>query len=188
MLHENTPVLETPRLILRRFALGDLDALYALLRDKEVNTFLPWFVPQSVAEAKDFLESRFLAYYGLESAYRYAICSREDNRPIGYVWLDSGDSHDFGYGLARELWHRGIVSEAAAAVVERIRAAGYPYITATHDVNNPHSGGVMSKLGMTYRYSYREQVQPKNQWVTFKMYQLNFDPADQGVYWDYRER
>lgn len=45
----------------------------------------------------------------------------------------------------------------------------------------------MRRLGMRYRYSYKEQWQPKNFPVTFRMYQLNFDGRDQNVYrkyWD----
>lgn len=39
----NTPTLETERLILRKFTEKDLEALYRLLQDQEVNTFYPWF-------------------------------------------------------------------------------------------------------------------------------------------------
>ena len=39
---ENTPLLETERLVLRRFTPLDLDALFAIFSDIEVNTFLPW--------------------------------------------------------------------------------------------------------------------------------------------------
>ena len=45
----------------------------------------------------------------------------------------------------------------------------------------------MRRLGMRYRYSNKEQWQPKNFPVTFRMYQLNFDGRDQNVYrkyWD----
>ena len=45
--------LETPRLILRPFALRDAEAMYALLRDPVVNTFLPWFPAQTLAEAEE---------------------------------------------------------------------------------------------------------------------------------------
>lgn len=61
------------------------------------------------------------------------------------------------------------------------------YVTATHDVNNPYSGEVMKKIGMTYRYSYEEQWQPKGILVTFRMYQLNLDGKDERIYrkyWD----
>ncbi len=38
-----------------------------------------------------------------------------------------------------------------------LRQDGIPYITATHDKNNPRSGDVMRRLGMKYCYSYEEQ-------------------------------
>ena len=41
---------------------------------------------------------------------------------------------------------------------------------------------------MTYRYSYREFWEPKNFWVTFRMYQINFDGDDGFVYSGYLER
>lgn len=53
------------------------------------------------------------------------------------------------------------------AVVEQLRQAGWSYITATHDVRNLRSGLVMQRLGMTYRYSYQEQWQPKDIPVIF---------------------
>lgn len=43
----NTPALETERLALRKFRREDVDALYALYSDREVNRFLPWFPPAS---------------------------------------------------------------------------------------------------------------------------------------------
>ena len=94
------------------------------------------------------------------------------------------EGYDLGYGLRHEFWHRGITTEAARAVVERVEADGLPYLTATHDVNNPRSGSVMRRLGMKYCYSYQEQWQPKDCLVTFRLYQLNFDGGD-AVYWNY---
>ena len=188
MINENTPTLQTERLILRRFVPGDAGALFSLLRDEEVNIFLPWFPLTTPEEAERFLQERFFAYYDKPSAYRYALCLREDDIPIGYICLSNDESHDFGYGLKKEFWHRGLVTEGARAVVERIRAAGYPYITATHDVHNPRSGGVMKNLGMTYRYSYVEQWQPKNIPVTFRMYQVNLDGCTGRVYREYWDK
>ena len=43
----NTPCLETPRLILRRFTEDDIDVLFDLLGDEEVNAFRPCFVERS---------------------------------------------------------------------------------------------------------------------------------------------
>lgn len=45
----------------------------------------------------------------------------------------------------------------------------------------------MKKLGMSYKYSYEEQWQPKDILVIFRMYQLNLDGRNDRVYkkyWD----
>lgn len=57
------------------------------------------------------------------------------------------------------------------------KADGMPFVTATHDRENPRSGAVMQRLGMRYAYSYTELWQPKNIPVVFRMYQISFDPA-----------
>lgn len=37
----NTPALETERLILRKFTENDIEALFLILKDGDVNKFLP---------------------------------------------------------------------------------------------------------------------------------------------------
>ena len=49
----------TDRLILRRFKESDIEALYQLLSDEEVNTFLPWFPIKTIEETYSFYEDRF---------------------------------------------------------------------------------------------------------------------------------
>ena len=84
----NTLRLKTERLILRKFTENDIEALYLILTDQEVNTFLPWFPLKSVEEARSFFEARYAAIYEKPQAYAYAICLKEDNDPIGYIkWL-----------------------------------------------------------------------------------------------------
>ena len=187
----NTPTLETKRLILRKFTENDIEALFLILKDKKVNTFLPWYPMKNLEQAKKFYEERYTFTYLKPQGYAYAICLKSDNFPIGYIKVDMEEPHDFGYGLRKEFWHQGIVSEAAKAVVEQVKKDGLPYITATHDVNNPRSGNVMKKVGMKYCYSYEELWQPKGFFVTFRMYQLNFDGHDDFVYkkyWDMYEK
>lgn len=186
-MYENTPSLQTARLMLRRFTDGDMDAFYRIFSDVEANRFLPWFPLQNPADARRFFEERYVAKYAQPHAYAYAVCLKSDDVPIGYVNVDMGDAHDLGYGLRTKFWHRGIITEAAAAVVAQARKDGLPYITATHDRNNPRSGAVMKKLGMRYQYSYEERWQPKDILVTFRMYQLNLDGNNARVYkkyWD----
>ena len=183
---ENTPPLTTPRLLLRRFTPDDTPAMWELLQDEEVNTFLPWFPVKTLEEARQHLQERYLSQYSRAQSYHYAVCLRETGRLIGYANVSDTEARDLGYGFRKEFWHQGFATEVARAILEQLRRDGVPYITATHDVNNPHSGGVMRKLGMQYQYSYEEQWQPKNILVTFRMYQLNLDGKDRvyRAYWE----
>lgn len=181
----NTPKLETEKLILRKFTQDDLYALYEIYSDRDVNKFLPWFPLENEGEVKSLFEEKYAAVYSEPQGYAYAICLKSDNYPIGYIKVDISDSYDLGYGLRKEFWHQGIVSEAAQALVEQLKKDGIPYITATHDINNPRSGSVMKRIGMEYKYSYEELWQPKNFLVTFRMYQLNLDGNKDRVYKKY---
>ncbi|WP_044293936.1 GNAT family N-acetyltransferase [Robinsoniella peoriensis] len=184
---QNTPALETDRLILRKFTENDMDALFSIYKDEEVNTYLPWFPLKSLEETRTFFKENYARSYQQAKGYRYAVCLKTDNVPIGYVHVCMDDSYDFGYGLRKEFWHKGIVSEAAKAVLEQLKRDGFRYVTATHDIKNSRSGKVMRRLGMNYQYSYEEHWQPKDILTTFRMYQLNFDGQDERVYkkyWD----
>lgn len=181
----NTPTLTTERLILRKFSENDLGALFKIYGDEEVNTFLPWFPLKTLEETREFYKSRFEIIYTREREYNYAVCLKEDNFPIGYINVGTEDAYDFGYALRKEFWRNGYITEAGWAVIERLKKDGIPFITATHDINNPKSGEVMKRLKMTYQYSYEEQWQPKNYLVTFRMYQLNLDENDGRVYKEY---
>ena len=166
-----------------------MDALLKIFSDEEVNRFLPWFPLKNLSEAEQFFQDRFASVYQKPAGYAYAVCLKEDNIPIGYIHTDMSDtSHDFGYGLRKEYWHTGITSEAGQAVIDQLKRDGVDYITATHDRNNPNSGKVMQKLGMHYCYSYKEQWQPKNFPVIFRMYQLNFTADETYVYREYWNR
>ena len=171
----NTPTLETERLILRKFTEQDMDALFLILQDEEVNRFLPWYPVKTMDEAKQFYEERYVPIYAQPCGYAYAISLKERNAPIGYINVAMDEHHDLGYGLSKEYWHKGIVTEAGRAVIAQVKKDGLPYITATHDRNNHRSGGVMRNVGMKYQYSYVEQWQPKNILVTYRLYQRKLD-------------
>ena len=52
----NTPTLKTKRLILRKYTKNDLEAIYKIYSDHEVNKFLPWFPLGTMEETKIFYE------------------------------------------------------------------------------------------------------------------------------------
>lgn len=188
MYIENTPEIETKRLLLRKFTEQDIEDLLALYGDEEVNQFLPWFPIKSMEEMAKYFWESILPLCKEQTAYFYAITFKTDQKAIGYVHISNiGSSNDLGYALRKEFWHQGITTEACAALVEHLRSRNFPYITATHDRNNPYSGAVMKKIGMTYRYSYWETWQPKNILVAFRMYQLNLDGIERS-YMEYQKK
>ncbi len=169
---------------LRAFTHDDIPAIFRLLSDKRMNRFLPWFPLQSAEEAEVFFTERIE-----NKKHYYAITS--DGMPIGYVNISDDDSHDMGYAVLPEYWNRGIVTELAGKAIEKAASDGIPYITATHDVNNPASGRVMQKLGFSYKYTYQEYWMPKRINVLFRMYQMNLSAPKDFVYmkyWDESER
>lgn len=170
-----TPV--TPRLVLRRFEETDSETIYKIFGDEEVNRFLPWFPLKTLEEVRAFYKSRIEG----ERCY-YAVCLK-GGRVIGYVSVS--EDNELGYGLLGEYRRRGYATEACAAIIQKLKTDGAPFVFATHDINNPRSGEVMRRLGMKYRYSYQEQWQPKNILVTFRLYQINLDGNDDRVYQKY---
>lgn len=183
----NTPRIETDRLILRKFTLNDIEAIYKIFGNVEINRFLPFRVLKNLHDAQKFFEQKYIPLYAKDKAYGYAICLQEDNYPIGFINIEANEPYELGYGLRKEFWHQGIVTEAAQVIIKQAQKDKLPYITATHDRNNPRSGGVMKNIGMTYQYSYEEQWQPKDILVTFRMYQLNLDSKQDRVckiYWN----
>lgn len=62
----NTPTLKTERLILRKFTENDLNALYQIYSDIEVNTFLPWFPLETMEDAKAFYIEQYAEKYHQE--------------------------------------------------------------------------------------------------------------------------
>lgn len=185
MTPENTPHLEMQRLILRKFTEQDFPAMLEIFGDEETNTFLPWFPVKNTDELVKFYERRYAEKYRADQAYAYAVCLRENDVPIGYLNLETQGAHDLGYGLLPRFRGRGMITEACRAVTERAKRNGFDFITATHDINNPKSGEVMKRLGMKYCYSYREQWQPKNISVVFRMFQLDLK-ENTPVYEEYR--
>lgn len=164
---------------MRKFELRDADELFRILSDEEVNRFLPWFPHKTREETLRFMQDSVFADYDKAIAYRYAVILRSESRVIGYLsflGIDEKErSGDIGYGLLREYWGSGIMTEVVKALLFRLKADGFRYATATHDVQNPASGRVMQKCGMRYVRTYPEFWQPKGIWVNFNLYRIDLN-------------
>lgn len=110
----------TKRLILREFKKTDYKALLAILSDEKTNTFLPWFPLKTIDDVEKFY-TKCIEFEWQRGGYYYAICLKEDNIPIGYINMNGDDSHDLGYALKSEYWHKGIMQEAAKAFILKLK-------------------------------------------------------------------
>lgn len=186
---KNSPRIETNRFILRKFNDNDLQDLHEILKDETVNTYLPWFVSQTLEDTRAFLEERIYSQYEKGVSYFYAIESKKTHKVIGYADVTDIDLEekcgDLGYGIHKDYWGQGIASEVSMAMLERLKEDGFAYIHATCDQKNIASGKVMQKCGMKYQYSYEEQWQPKDILVVFRMYQINLDGNNDRVFKKY---
>ncbi len=186
MSERNTPRLETERLILRRFTREDIPVIYEMMSDPQVNKFVPCRLG-SIKDAEQYFEDNYAGVYRGTTGCAYGICLKDSGRVIGYIGVKPGEPWDLGYGLRPEFWRQGYVSEAARAVIGLMREQGLPYVTATHDVENPASGRVMRAAGMEYKYTYHEFWEAGDRWVWFRMYQLDLN-GENGTYMGYWEK
>jgi len=170
MKHIGTQYIETDRLILRRFELSDAQAMFDnWASDDEVTKYLTWPTHADVSETERVL-GEWVPQYSNDSFYNWAIVLKgRGPEPIGNIsavrWDKGGGVPVIGYCMGRRWWRQGVMTEALGAVIGFLfRQVGVERIESYHDVNNPHSGDVMRKCGMTFE-GVRKQADRNNQGV-----------------------
>lgn len=148
-------ILYTNRLVLRLFRDGDAEAMYRnWTSDERVAKYCRWHTHKSIAETQEYLLKC------LKSEYCWAITLKGSDEPIGaidLVGVNSAGVPEIGYVLSYGHWGQGIMTEAVKAVIEELFRCGYKKIGACHHIDNPASGRVMQKCGMTYVENRMEQ-------------------------------
>ncbi|GHU73265.1 GNAT family acetyltransferase [Clostridia bacterium] len=143
--------METPRLIIRPFELTDAEAMYRnWAGDPEVTRFMTW-EPYENAEGTLERISLWIEGYAKQEEINWAIVLKEIDEPIGSIGMLTdklADAFDFGYCIGKKWWHKGIVAEAAKAVVDLAFQNGAYRMQAYHHPDNPNSGHVMQKVGL----------------------------------------
>ena len=81
-----------------------------------------------------------------------AVIDRENSEPLGVIGAHHKNDgvYGFGYWYAVSAWGRGVATEAGAALIEALRAAGAARLTAGYFTTNPASARVLAKLGFTH--------------------------------------
>ena len=159
MEHLGTRELKTSRLILRQFSAGDAQAMYDnWASDPEVTKFLTWPAHGSPRISAMVLGD-WISSYSKADFYQWAV--EYEGSPIGSISVvssnDRAESVEIGYCIGKNWWHKGIVSEALTEVIRFFfEDVGVNRVCARHDPNNPNSGAVMRKCGMTYEGTSRQ--------------------------------
>lgn len=161
MEHKGTVKLETERLILRRFEKKDTELAFRnWTSDTKVTEFLRWPAHSDIIVTERVTNS-WISGYEDNTFYQWAIVLKEIDEPIGTISVvdmdEKTDMVHIGYCIGSKWWHRGYTSEAFATIIsfffEEVKAKR---IESQHDPNNPNSGLVMKKCGMTYEGTLRK--------------------------------
>lgn len=148
-------ILETERLILRRWSLDDAGALFEICRDAEVMRYIGTRKPYTtLAEAEKFLHWA-VAYQKENGFCRWAVVEKASGKIIGscgFAYPHATPEVELGYLFDRAVWGKGFATEAASACLDYgFGKLGFREIIAITDLENIASQKVLEKIGFTQR-------------------------------------
>jgi RimJ/RimL family protein N-acetyltransferase len=147
-------MLETERLILRKFDRRDVGAVYAMRSDTDVMRFIR--EPQNRVETVKWLKL-VSSHWKDEKIGFCAVIEKASNKFAGWcgLWrLKETQETEVGYAIARKFWGKGFATEAARRCVEYgFKELKVDKIVAVARPENTGSRRVMEKLGMQYDYT-----------------------------------
>ena len=143
--------IETDRLILRPWQTSFAQQMFDnWATDKDVTKFLSWEPHKNVEETK-----QVITMWTQELNYNWCIFDKSINEAVGSISVVKRADRDFycevGYCSSKKVWNKGYMTEALKAVINFLFDEGYNKIELRHAVDNPASGRVMQKAGMTYQ-------------------------------------
>lgn len=157
-------MIETERLVLRKWTMADAASLFEYAKDPEVGPVAGWPPHQSLEESQYIIENV------LNGAECYAICEKENNVAIGSVELKlkgntdmttREDECELGYWLGKPFWGRDYMPEAAKALLKRgFEELGMTTIWCGYYDGNRKSKRVQEKLGFVYHHTSNEVPVP----------------------------
>lgn len=147
-------ILETKRLILRRWQESDADDLFEYARDPDVGPIAGWPPHQSIEESRNIIRTVF------NGSEAYALCLKPDLKAIGAIELKLKDrnnisAHDdeceLGYWLGKPFWGQGLMPEAAQEMLRHaFEDLGMSKVWCRYYDGNIKSKRVQEKLGFIF--------------------------------------
>ncbi len=160
------PILKTDRLTLRPLKLGDTDALVStIFGDPDIGWRYGLVSDCSTPErqratALDWIEDAN-AHWSPHGWGAWAICIRDSElgelgRFIGFCGFFTADDpvpdHELAYGVVKDMWGKGVATEAARACLQYIfTEVGVERVeTVVHPTINLGSSRVLEKAGFEF--------------------------------------
>ena len=144
-------MIETKRLLHRKFTLDDLAKLIELRSDDEVIKYLGGRTLQN----PEAIEKRLQFYLDCYEKYDFGMCAmiwKETGEMFGWSGiqpLDKTDEIEVGYGMIKEFWGKGIGFECAQAWLDfGFKEKYLERIVAVASPENTGSWRIMEKCGM----------------------------------------
>lgn len=152
-MSEKKIILETDRLILRRYCKDDLQDLYEYLSDEEVVKYEP-YRPMNVNEVEDNLNWR------ISTDEMIAVELKDNKKMVGNIYLGKRDfeSLEIGYVFNRNYWGNGYAKESCSALITNAFAQGVHRIFAECDPCNSSSWKLLECLGFEREAHLRQNV------------------------------
>ncbi|MNJ91289.1 putative ribosomal N-acetyltransferase YdaF [compost metagenome] len=170
------PVLECDRLILRPFSLLDAKEVQRMAGNPKVVAMtanIPY--PYLDGMAEEWI-SKHVDSFNKGLAVNLAMETKKDKALVGCISLMISPQHkrgEIGYWVGEEFWGHGFCTEAAQAIVDySFNQISLQKITARHIAQNPASGKVMQKVGMTQEGYLRRDNYRNGQWEDMVVYGL----------------
>lgn len=145
-------IIETERLLLRPVLKSDGPEIAAKINNYEISKNLARVpFPYTLSDAEAFLE--WAAQLDDRSAFRVISLKSSHAEVLGmisYDWMEDTQTADMGYWLVQEHWGKGIMSEAAKAMVElAFIDSDLDKLNSCYFDENPASGKVLARAGFT---------------------------------------
>lgn len=147
-------ILETKRLYLRPWCEEDAEDLYRYAQDPDVGPPAGWPVHTSVDNSREIIRQV------LSAPETYAVCLKEDGRPIGSVGLhrkdmaQEDDEMELGYWIGKPFWGRGLIPEASRELLRHaFEDLKMQRVWCGYYDGNHKSRRVQDKLGFVYHHT-----------------------------------
>lgn len=144
--------LETERLILRPWGEEDAEDLYTYASDPDIGPPAGWAPHKSVENSLEIIKNI------LSKPETYAVCLKENNKPIGSIGFhrndlaQNDDEYELGYWIGKPYWGRGLIPEAARAMLKyAFETLNMNKIWCGYYDGNEKSRKVQEKLGFIYQ-------------------------------------